>query len=270
MELAIDAGAKHEIAQLTKPLRIRKSYSYLETQIPERFSDRRAAPPRALRPPATRIGSSRGAALRLHLMVLADAQTHTRTGTRPTITRKVDATGGWVDVVASDAVHSTSNSHVMVRDKKKRTVAGALKKLKDAGLIELPNLTMTRDKFDGFVLLDESGSPSTTPKPYNVPKAGPMVMSLPPTLITKGWVHVLEDSELAVIMMVATSFGNVAANEPDRVVAISGTDRLLNEVSRRPGRCENFPLQVWQTAVMGAKNRGPRAQPSGPTGSMLT
>lgn len=227
VELALQAARAHGIAQLKRPLYIRKSYSYLDVPIPDRFSDKRSAPPRSLRPPATRIGSSRGAALRLHLMVLADVQTHTKAGTRPTITRKIDSTGGWIDVVASDAVLSISNSHVMVRDKKKRTVTGALKKLKEAGLIELPNLTQTRDKFDGFVLLDESGSPSTTPKPYTVPTAGPMDMGLPPTLITEGWVHLLEDSELAVLMMVQTAFGNVALNEKNQAVAVSGTDRLM-------------------------------------------
>jgi hypothetical protein len=62
---------------------------------------------------------------------------------------------------------------------------------------------------------------------YAVPKkTDSSVFSLPATLITKGWLHVLEDSELALLMMVACGRGS----EPfgAGVVTVPGDTRLLH------------------------------------------
>src|SRR4051794_24732050 len=61
---------RHELA-------IRNGFAYRSNPAPGDGSDRRV-PERKLRPPATRIASSRGAALRLELIALALAQAQSR------------------------------------------------------------------------------------------------------------------------------------------------------------------------------------------------
>jgi hypothetical protein len=61
--------------------------------------------------------------------------------------------------------------------------------------------------------------------PYEVPRASEAILILPATLITNGWLHVLEDSELALLMMVAAAIGNLPNR--DGKVAIPSDTRLL-------------------------------------------
>ena len=80
------------------------------------------------------------------------------------------------------------------------------------GLYELqPSLAAT--KYEGFQFLDEGSTRAhADPSPYVVPqRSDPGVFSLPAALFTRGWIHVLEDSELTFLMMLADWTQNVQA-----------------------------------------------------------
>lgn len=220
---------------LAEGLLIRNEFSYRVTPAPA-GSDRRL-PHREHRPPATKVGSSRGLNLRLELTMLALAQTLRRPGQRWAANQlpiqsssASDAVVGWVDLVASTAIPRTgSRNYATVNDKKADQVESALQRLAAAHLVDLPTRRMgTREvlDFEHFTLLDERGGrPAGEPFPYTVPKKNEPTFVVPQGLITRGWVHVLEDSELALLLMVACGLGNI---DQAGSIAIPAEMRLLH------------------------------------------
>jgi hypothetical protein len=217
----------------TPPLRIRWGFVYREDPAPSSGSDRNV-PSREHRPPATRISSSRGAALRLELIALAAAQARYRAGARPSnqlpLRPKASAAQpiGWVDLLASSAeARGKGRTRMGVLDKKLRNVQGALQTLEAAQLVELPYAGSAAGMYEYFQLLDERGSRMVgAPLRYEVPMAREArVFQLPAAFVTEGWVHVLEDSEITLLLMVACGLGR---NPGEENVAIAADIRLLH------------------------------------------
>lgn len=212
------AGIATKLATFRRPagklddlgLRIRQPFSCRSTPIPGDASDRKA-PPRELRPPATRIGSSLGSALRLELTTLALLQLHRRPGAAAHLAdlgltiAGASQEIGWADLVAVNPSDSNRGGHfVNVRDKRARTVRKALDGLEQAGLVDVPGKPGELNRYEGFVLLDEAGVDHLGERrEYTVPKIDPHVFALPTGLVHNGWLHLLEDSEIAVLLMVA-------------------------------------------------------------------
>lgn len=231
------AGAVATFEQLAGPLdgpiRLRRGFAYLTS--PEgigTYSDRRV-PPRERRPPATRIGTSRGAALRLELTALALAQTRHRAGKRVTNhlplrpDNGADLPMGWIDLIASPAVHHSGRTSMTANDKKLRQLNNALDRLEQAGLVGFPPSSGRNVSREGFELLDERGHPGRPaglPLEYRIPLAREAVFELPKEFVTKGWVHVLEDSEINLLLMAACGDGNIAS--AGGVIAIPGDIRV--------------------------------------------
>lgn len=217
---------------LLSPLLLRDGFAYLTKPSSVDPSDRRLPPPEN-RPPATRIMTPRGAALRLELIALAYAQATHRPGSRvgnslPLAPRRADALPvGWRDLVASSSVrYSTTNVSVSVNDKKLRQLYKALDGLAAAGLVRLRTTAGPKIEREGFELLDERG-PAARPGmellDYAVPTSKESVFALPSGLINNGWVHLLEDGELALLLMVACRRG---ANPGETDVAVPGDTRV--------------------------------------------
>jgi hypothetical protein len=195
-------------------LRIRTPFCYLDTPIPEAEVSDRRAPHRSLRPPATMIASSQGAALRLYLTGLAVAQVDTRPGRRAKVDLPLGSFSrelGWSDLVASSAVASgRGQTTSTIRDKKTRALRSALDTLEEAGLVHLPGSAGRRGRHEGFTFLDDAGwQLAGNPLPYIVPAKHEDYFTLPPGFITNGWVHVLEDSEITLLLMVACGRGGL-------------------------------------------------------------
>lgn len=95
--------------------------------------------------------------------------------------------------------------YATAQDKRVRQIHSALDALRDAGLVELPNQERGAGKYEGFELLEETGSRVVGEDPvrYRVPRKTDVTFSLPDTFVTKGWVHVLADTEIALLLMVA-------------------------------------------------------------------
>jgi hypothetical protein len=165
------------------------------------------------RPPAARLITPRGAALRVYLTALLEAQARTRPGQRPGNTRPLATRPGgvisWIDLLASDAQpYGKGNHHMSASAKKTRQMQSAIDRLAKEELVEL---TRTGEpgikKYESFVLMHEGGRRPHGPNmPYHVPVVPPeQAFPVPVTLFTNGWIHILEDSELAFILMMAAA-----------------------------------------------------------------
>lgn len=206
---------------------IRREFSWRSTDPPEAISDRKP-PARQHRPPATRIMDSRGAALRLYLTILAVAQKSLARTAPHSDPLPLMGDFGWVDLVAGRLKKQGALRMVASdRDDRLRTVHTALRSLQRAGLVELPNEGAPKGTYDGFVTLREGGLFVPSSVRYTVPTAKNAPMSLPYTFITNGWVHVLEDSEIALLLMAACGFGSlVVPSMGPGWVAIPAATRL--------------------------------------------
>lgn len=208
----------------TEGLRIRTPFTYLRQPIPEEEASDRRAPKRGLRPPATMIASSKGAALRMYLTALAAAQIKNRPGRRVALDIPLATFSrewGWNDLVATPAVTSGRGATTStIRDKKARTLHTALDSLEEAKLVHLPGKPGVRGRHEGFSLLDEAGWQHTgDPLPYGVPFKSEDYFTLPAGFVTAGWLHVLEDSEITLLLMIACRRGTLTAIGDDMDIA---------------------------------------------------
>lgn len=232
-ESVIDATtAMRKIAAPSGIARVNVRYEFVDTGVPVSVqrrgdpSDRRL-PAKEDRPPATQIMSPNGAALRFFLATLFEAQARTRPGNRLPLAAG-GSTTSWTDLIASGAEPSdTQNYHMSVSAKKIRQLGTALDRLAEAKLVEL---TGKKDgpgtgKYEKFRLMHEGGRRETGPNiPYQVPDPQrERAFPVPVTLFTNGWIHVLEDTELAFLLMVASGHHTMAG----QAFRITAADRLL-------------------------------------------
>ena len=224
-ELAAPDGA-----QPPADLRLRTGFSY-RGSVPIDASDRKA-PPREQRPPATRVSSSQGSTLGFLLTLLALVQWRRRLGAKANLGEfGLDVAGssgrpGWADLVGRTAADAhTGNYMSSSRDKRARMVRSCLRTLKKAGLVDIASFS-GRAQYGNFTLLNETGREAVGElEEYKVPGRGDMCFSLPFDFVRNGWVHVLADSEIAVLLMVACAQGSWV---DDGLVAIPAGVRLGN------------------------------------------
>jgi hypothetical protein len=191
-------------------LAFRSGFSFRGEGIDGDASDRKA-PPRELRPPATRLITSRGAALRFAVTLLAFVQTERKPGAKARLKEfGIEITGnsrvlGWADLIAADAADSNSGGvFLTARDKRARSVRNALTALEEAGLVSVPGKPGARNRFEEFILLNERGIEAVgEAEEYRVPTNSESTFDMPAGFVTNGWLHVLEDSEIALLLMVA-------------------------------------------------------------------
>lgn len=199
-----------------KSLRVRRSFVVHAAGVVGEYSDRKVLP-REERPNLTRIMSSTGLGMRLALTSLAIAQSKVHAGAR--YRNSMDLRGssadgpGWVEVVATKSQHVTGGeTSLTINDKKERQVKTALDRLAQVGLVELGS-GRGAHKYNRFGLLEEGDGPR---RDYTVPQRNDLVSALPATFITNGWIHVLEDTEIALLFMLATRVGSI-----DRSTAVA-------------------------------------------------
>lgn len=214
------------------PLKVRTSFVYRpHDPSAADYSDRRVPPP-AERPPATRLLSPRGSALRLELILLGVAQRR-KAGTE--FTNDLPLTPGytqdnsraWVQLITTPAQYTNAGKfRATPLTKRTRSLAAALDVLAGAGLVDYPRAADARGKREGFLLMDERVASPTDRMTYRVPTSKESTVCVPPGFLHNGWVHVLEDSEIALLLMVMCGRG--ALLDPEGWVAIPAGERLLN------------------------------------------
>lgn len=248
MQGSVRASSKHLQAMRggRRPddrLWFRDGYSCLPQPAAKGGSDR-VLPPRELRPPITRLTSPRGAALRLHLVALGVAQFQGRPGRlakNPYPLRPWSGTEvGWTDLLASPAVAKGDGRVLMTaQDKRVRQLHSALDALEAASLVWLPRKSAGAGKYEGFELLEETGARAADedPIPYRIPKTGESTFWLPDTFVSSGWVHVLEDSEIALLCMTACRKHSIETTS----VAVPAYERVQHYGIGRDG----FEAHLW-------------------------
>ncbi|MGW9398699.1 hypothetical protein [Streptomyces sp. NPDC055642] len=205
------ACAKFAEVETGRQLRVRSEFMFRAepAELPGDPSDRRLPAPQD-RPPSTRLPSPRGIALRVYLTALFVAQSR-NPGTYPSNPLPVNDidTVSWVDLIAtpSELSRKGDRNYVTVRDKKVRQLHSAMDRLSGDAfqLVHLPNGNKSRGKYEGFQLLHERGAPyggGSNPDRYMAP-AEERTPSLPAGLFHNGWIHLLEDTEINFLLMLA-------------------------------------------------------------------
>ncbi|MEJ1088200.1 hypothetical protein WDU99_07715 [Microbacterium sp. Mu-80] len=195
-------------------LTLRHGFSYRDKGISADASDRKAPPPE-MRPPATRLITSRGGALRFELTLIAVAQANRKAGARARLKDlPIESVGnstrlGWTDLLSADAVDTKKrDAYITAREKRARSVRSALNSLEAAGLVVIAEREGARGRYDSLLLLNESGRDALGEvEEYRVPRAAEATFTLPEGFVSNGWLHVLEDSEIALLLMVACGKG---------------------------------------------------------------
>lgn len=210
--------------------RVRGEFAYRLGEVPA-SSDDRAAPPRNERPPSTGISSSRGMALGLELLAIATAQIGARPGQRaqpPGLPIMVQGLS-WTDLVASSATYAgKGRNSATEQTKKARSLVTAIDTLQDAGLVKVAGRT-TVGGVPAFTLLNEAVRLDRDPRLYTVPGKNDWYFTLPAGLVTQGWIHVLNDSEIALLLMLHCGRGSLDAGAGDvkaGEIAIPADERL--------------------------------------------
>lgn len=202
-------------------VRIRETFIFRPRPAPGDWSDRKL-PPKEFWPPAGRLVTPRGDALRLMLIALFEAQTRTKPGQRPDNTRPLQAPGdviAWADLMATDAEPYEGRTYTTISDKKRQHLFNALKLMHAEDLISLPNGKDRKDKHRGFLLNYESGKRISGPNDlYVVPRKNEDQFSLPAAVFTQGWIHVLSDRDLRYLLMLCLHH----VREPDGFKVKSG------------------------------------------------
>jgi hypothetical protein len=169
----------------------------------------------------------------------------------------------WIDLIASDAEpYGKGKHHMSVSAKKTRQMETTIDRLAKEELVELARTSEpgTR-KYEGFVLMHEGGRrrPHGPNIPYQVPVVPPeQAFPVPVTLFTNGWIHILEDSELAFILMMAA----VHHATGGQVFTITAEDRLLRFGMKHDGY-EAHMMQVDPTLAKDAADYYIQASESG-------
>ncbi len=204
------------VAGTLNDVRIRNVYVALETPTTE-GSDRRL-PPRERRPPATRLVTPQGSLLRFSLVTLLEAQAGgTPPGARPRnirslVSRSGGSDTGWRDLFPTVArVNNPGSPHrttMRPREKVSLQLTNTLKRLADTDLYEMVRF---RDpsrrgmpRYENFELLHEGGRRPGGPNiDYHVPDGAEAAFALPTEFFTRGWVYVLTENEIALLLAAA-------------------------------------------------------------------
>lgn len=182
---------------------------------PATVTGRRTAP-RDQRPPATRLFSPTGSALGFYLLALYEAQTRLTAGQiyrNPWPISKEPGKVGWTDLLVTPATDSAADADWVATagEKKYRTLYSVLNTLLDLDLVRLPNAGATKGVLEQFRLLTErglrvvkrdDGSHRIPNKTYRIPTSATDYFTVPISFFTRGWVHVLEDTEIALLLIV--------------------------------------------------------------------
>jgi hypothetical protein len=189
-------------------LRIRHEFIRLPSAPLTADTTTRRGTERYERPSSTRVLSPRGLALSFILTVLLDAQMRLLPGQVAAHNERLIKAGshqdGWTNYVATDAqVADKGQVFKTVRTKKVRHIQSGLIRLANEKLIHLPDDDRGQRDYDGFTLLRDDARATGDNDQYKVPDVDDDYFTVPLTLFTNGWIHVLEDSELVLLLIAA-------------------------------------------------------------------
>lgn len=158
-------------------------------------------------PPASTLISPRGHALRMALLVLFVAQVEKRPSPhvlRLPLSPLDKGTVAWADLIVSDARDGAGSAAKRPSEKRAASARKALKRLSapDVALLELAQTTRRVGRFGELRLFEESGPRLIgDPVRYTRPTSTDETVRIPIDFFRRGWIFVLEDSEIATYLM---------------------------------------------------------------------
>ncbi|CAL9397581.1 hypothetical protein [Streptomyces sp. enrichment culture] len=202
---AIDA-ARNLWEEGHRPEAVALRGAYLRHAVARDVPDDRRPPPRAERPPAARLITPRGAALRLHLTMLFAAQCQVPPGRawRAPFPLEPAEAGrlSWMGLTAVHAVtHDGRGARTPSAANKRRQLAEALRGLADTRLVDLPRAGSRSWHREPHLLHESGASTAAAPMPYRVPWPHEDTVRVPVAFFTRGWVHLLTPSETVSYLM---------------------------------------------------------------------
>jgi hypothetical protein len=222
--------------RVSPPVDIRIRHGFVRLFVPDSTADTsdRKATLREQRPPSTRLMSPRGRALPFLLIALFEAQMRLGPGqvaTRNELPLKAEnEKPGWTDYIATDAQDATEGRiFVDVPTKKARQIQSSLTRLNKENLISVPPAVGRHRRYEDFVLKREDARPTGDNSVYRVPEHDSDFFTVPTSLFTNGWIHVLEDSEL-VLLLIAARMRSLDGDTPQPLP--SGARKLHYGLSR--------------------------------------
>jgi hypothetical protein len=120
------------------------------------------------------------------------------------LTSKGHGKVGWEDLIVSASGAGDGSTSRSVRQKHAGSARHALRRLAEPeiSLVQLPQPLPRKGGFDNVHLHEDSGPrPFGKPVPYTIPNLTDDVVSLPIDFFLRGWIYVLEDTEIATYLM---------------------------------------------------------------------
>lgn len=227
MNMLADEGSIEEVLVRPQFVRLRAPGNGPRSTPGRRAPSDRRLPGADARPPASRLISPRGASLRFFLTALFEAQAGNGPRRHRENRRPLQAGGddviSWADLLASPAQDAIYGNTVMhVAEKKARQLDNTLARLVREELIALTRAGESGSKYERFRLMHEGGR---RPQGQNVPYEIPLrkeAFPVPVALFTRGWIHVLEDTELVFLLMLAALHHENGGQQ----ISVAGTTRL--------------------------------------------
>jgi hypothetical protein len=217
---------------------VRGSFIALAKPLSGQQTDRRPPDP-AVGPPLARLLSPRGASLRTALVALFVAQS-TRGTPSHLDDLQVDPTDdrlGWRDLILARASHRPDTVRAATpTDNKLRQIKNALDDLASdqVGVLALPRAGTPRSRYVDVRLRHEGGVRTTGAAPeYALPRNNEWCVPIPVAFFVNGWVHALDDSELAAWLMFRHRYYSHLPHAETYGVELGGQDRLAIYAQKR-------------------------------------
>jgi hypothetical protein len=111
---------------------------------------------------------------------------------------------GWEDLIVTASGPGRGSASRKMHEKRAASARSALARLSrpDISLLELPRSGKRKGGYDEVRLFEDVGPRKVgLPVRYSVPTAGKGVVTVPVDFFLKGWIYVLEDTEIATYLM---------------------------------------------------------------------
>lgn len=234
LEALIESGRTDRVNAALAALHGGRPASDLVVRWPFSVSSTPCTPGTASAPPASRMLSPRGQALRLYLLAVFEAQC-----TRPmggevrggrALSRRGESTEpAWTDLFAAPVFGPPQGARTKERSgpatKVGRQLQSGLTTLETLGLVEL-GLGRSWERYNGFRIMAESGRGDLAdPAYYRVPKSSKVGFTVPAEFWLNGWLWALTNSEIAAYLMFRALASMYPGEHAGDGIYIYGEDR---------------------------------------------
>lgn len=235
LDALLESGRTGRVNDALASLHAKRSPDQLVVRWPLSYSATPSIPGTRGAPPASRMLSPRGQALRLYLIAIFEAHCTRPPGAqvlvgRPLMMRPTESTEpAWTDLFAAPVFGPPGGARTKERSGPAtmvgRQLQSGLSALEKLGLVELgPERSWQR--FNGFRIMSESGRGKLAePAYYRVPNSTGVGFTVPVSFWLCGWLWALTNSEIAAYLMFRAQASMFPGAHAGDGIYIYGEDR---------------------------------------------